>query len=93
MIEDKELLQTAELAQVELTDADREKLRDAVTRMIDYFSTMADVDVAGLEPMTHVHVGGNRTRNDEVVMCDDTDGLLENAGDLEDRYIAVPNVL
>ena len=93
MIEDKELAVTAELAQIELSDSDSERLREAVTRMVDYFATMSEVDVTDLPPMTHVHADTNRVRPDLESGSNDSDSLLENAEDLEDRFIAIPNVL
>lgn len=93
MIEDKELAVTAELAQIKLSDADTDRLREAVTRMVVYFDTMAEVDVADLPPMTHVHAETNRVRPDSESGDSDSDSLLENAEDLEDRFIAIPNVL
>ncbi|AFG38877.1 Asp-tRNA(Asn)/Glu-tRNA(Gln) amidotransferase subunit GatC [Spirochaeta africana] len=93
MISDKELAITAELAQIEITDQEADSLRQAVSRMVEYFSSMAEVDVTGLEPMTHGHASGNRVRQDSSREFADTDSLLENAEDLEDRFIAVPNVL
>ncbi|MFW5801262.1 MAG: Asp-tRNA(Asn)/Glu-tRNA(Gln) amidotransferase subunit GatC [Spirochaeta sp.] len=93
MIEDRELEVTAELAQIELSTEDTDRLREAVSKMVDYFATMADVDVTGLAPMTHVYAEINRVRADVHVQYSGTDELLENAADLEDRFIAVPNVL
>lgn len=93
MIEERELATTADLARIELSESDRDRLRSAVSQMVEYFETMAAVDVEGLPPMTHVHADANRVRPDRVQACENTDDLLENAEDLEDRFIAVPNVL
>ena len=93
MITDTELELTAELAQIEMSPEEAETLRAAVSRIIEYFATMAEVDVDGLPPMTHVNAAENRVRSDRSEPWSDTEGLLEKAGDLEDRFIAVPNVL
>ena len=85
---------TAELALINLNDDERDKLESAVTQLLEYFSTMDRVDVSGLEPTTHALQEGNRLRQDTpregTGIADD---ILEQAPDLEDRFIAIPNVL
>jgi aspartyl-tRNA(Asn)/glutamyl-tRNA(Gln) amidotransferase subunit C len=97
MIDKEELYTTAELAMLELTDAEAEKLSEAVSQMLEYFSVMADFDVDGLEPTTHALAKTNRYREDSVGAGDGTreraDTLLENAPEVEDRFIVIPNVL
>jgi aspartyl-tRNA(Asn)/glutamyl-tRNA(Gln) amidotransferase subunit C len=85
---------TAELALINLSDDERAELETAVSQLLEYFSTMDLVDVSGLEPTTHALQEGNRLRpdtpRDEAGISDD---ILEQAPDLEDRFIAIPNVL
>ena len=88
----KELYETADLALIDLGEEEVEKLRTAVSEMLEYFTHMGDLDVDGLEPTTHALLKRNRTRDDETVLSD-ADTLLENAPELEDRFIAIPNVL
>lgn len=85
---------TAELALLRLEDAERQQLEEAVTQLLEYFSAMEEVDISGLEPTTHALQEGNRLRRD-VPREDDSiaDAILEQAPDLEDRFIAIPNVL
>ncbi|WP_460056661.1 Asp-tRNA(Asn)/Glu-tRNA(Gln) amidotransferase subunit GatC [Spirochaeta dissipatitropha] len=93
MITDKDILVTAGLAQVELSEDEREALRASMSRMVEYMEVMAEAPVDELLAMTHVHAAENRIRNDNNNPWNNTDALLENAEDLEDRYIAIPNVL
>lgn len=99
-----ELEITADLALLELTGDERGRLEAEVSRLLDYFATMDAIDVTGLEPTTHALREGNRVRPDEPTagltpggdaaaaesLADD---ILEQAPDLEDRFIAIPNVL
>ena len=53
-----ELLITAEMARLALTDEERASLRDAIGQMLTYFDQMRAVDVSGVVPTTHAPVPG-----------------------------------
>lgn len=89
----EELTATAHMARLHLSEEEIENLQAAVLRMLEYFSKMREVDVAPLEPTTHVLLRQNRVRNDEPSAEVDPDRLLENAPELEGRLITIPNVL
>lgn len=61
--------------------------------MVSYFEKMAEVSVDALEPTTHAFLEKNRVREDVHVPSDLADDILEQAPDLEDRFICIPNVL
>lgn len=88
---DDELEITAELAMLEL--GDKESLARAVSEMLDYFSTMMEIDVDGLSPTTHALVSGNRVREDRVEVSEDVDALLDKAPSREDRFFRIPKIL
>jgi aspartyl-tRNA(Asn)/glutamyl-tRNA(Gln) amidotransferase subunit C len=88
-----ELKVTAELAQLELNDDELESLGAAVSQVVEYFSVMQSVDVSDLVPTTHVLQQKNRVRPDAPDDGVDPDALLENAREVEDRFILIPNVL
>lgn len=89
----RELEVTAELAHLELNDDELESLGAAVSRVVEYFSLMQSVDVSDLEPTTHVLLDKNRLRSDQPNDAVDREALLDNAPEVEDRFILVPNVL
>lgn len=89
---------TAHLARLQLSEEEATRFAAAVLQMLDYFSKMREMDVGGLEPTTHVLLRQNRVRQDEPAADRpgariDPDRLLENAPQLEDRLITIPNVL
>ncbi len=92
-MEKSELELTADLAHIDLKEAEYETLGRAVEQMIEYFSRMNEVDVSGLEPTTHALILRNRLRPDLPAEDNLADTLLENAPELEDRFIVIPNVL
>ncbi len=92
-METSELELTADLAHIDLKHEEYEALGRAVEQMIEYFSRMNEVDVSGLEPTTHALILRNRLRPDVPGQKNASDPLLENAPELEDRFIVIPNVL
>ena len=89
-----ELDVTAELALLELSQEERVQLERAVSQLLEYFSVMDTLDVAGLSPTTHALSEENRLRPDVPSESGSiADDVLEQAPDLEDRFIAIPNVL
>jgi aspartyl-tRNA(Asn)/glutamyl-tRNA(Gln) amidotransferase subunit C len=89
----QELELTAELANIELSESELDAFNLAVSELLAHFQTMAEIDVDELEPTTHPVLQQNRLRPDQVEPSDLSDALLENAPELEDRFIVIPNVL
>ena len=88
-----ELYITASLARLELTEKEAETLSQAVSQMREYFSMMEKIDVTGLEPTTHVSIGENRVRKDEVIESTLAETMIEAAPERDERFITVPHIL
>ena len=88
-----ELTETARMARLNLSEEERERLRAAVEQMLAYFSHMKEIDVGGLAPTTHALLRENRLRQDVGSDPADSDALLGNAPEREERFIVIPNVL
>jgi aspartyl-tRNA(Asn)/glutamyl-tRNA(Gln) amidotransferase subunit C len=91
----QELYTTAALAQLELDEQEAGILADEITRVLDYFAKMEEVDVSGLPPTTHALIKENCLRQDkeEAGQKVDPDDLVEAAPEIDDRFIIIPNVL
>ena len=89
----EELFVTASLARLELDENEAEKLNQAVTQMVEYFSMMDLIDVDDLPPTTHAAVKANRTRKDSASEISLADIMIENAPEKSARFITIPNVL
>ena len=89
----RELLATARMARLALSEKELETLGKAVEQMLTHFSHMREVDVEGLAPTTHALLRENRMREDEEADASSSVQLLENAPELEERFIVIPNVL
>lgn len=101
---DAELHTTADLARISLSDEERSRLRREVETMLTYFDSMAAAEAEIGEAAANAadDNSGNsgkitRTvtalRDDEIRDDVNADTLLDSAGDVEDRFIAIPNVL
>jgi aspartyl-tRNA(Asn)/glutamyl-tRNA(Gln) amidotransferase subunit C len=92
----EELHVTAQLARLELSREEEDRLEKAVFQMLEYFAKMRELDVTGLEPTTQLALD-NRLREDAAAEATDShrdpDFPLNNAPELEDRLIVIPNVL
>ena len=88
-----DLAVTADLALLDLADDDIDRLEGAVAQLLDYFELMSTLDVSGLPPTTHALAEGNRLRPDDPCDASIADEILEQAPELEDRLITIPNVL
>ncbi len=88
----EELHVTAQLARLELSREEADRLEKAVLQMLEYFAKMKELDVSGLQPTTQL-AQDNRLRDDSTQALQDIELLLKNAPELEDRLIVIPNVL
>jgi aspartyl-tRNA(Asn)/glutamyl-tRNA(Gln) amidotransferase subunit C len=97
----QELETTAQLAQLELSEEEKQRLAQEITHILDYFNKMGQIDVDNLEPTTHVLMKKNRLRPDTTDIPGQgvqnsgvaDDRLLENAPERDDRFITIPRIL
>jgi aspartyl-tRNA(Asn)/glutamyl-tRNA(Gln) amidotransferase subunit C len=96
-----EVLRVAELAHLELSDAEVAKYLTQLDSILDYVAKLNAVDTSNVEPMTQVVAGStgangdpNPTfREDVVVPCDISREVLERAPDAAPPYFRVPKVI
>lgn len=82
------------MARVTLGDgAERARLEAELTRIVDYFAILAEMDVDHLPPTTHPLSVAPSLRPDEVTPLPVTYDPILAAPDRDDRFIVVPNVL
>jgi aspartyl-tRNA(Asn)/glutamyl-tRNA(Gln) amidotransferase subunit C len=91
----EDLIVTAELANITLSDADMGRFSDQVGKMLDFFAKMDEIDVSALEPTTHALLANNRVREDHPAPFNNrtNNSLVENAPDSEGDFVSIPNVL
>ena len=77
---------------VNLVTGDREFPDDLREQIQGIIAVCGVTTPEGLPPTTQM-TQTNRTRNDDAVVNTDTEAILDNAPELEDRFIVIPNVL
>jgi aspartyl-tRNA(Asn)/glutamyl-tRNA(Gln) amidotransferase subunit C len=93
----EEVMHVAELADLELTEAEVEKLRTQLDGILNYIDKLRELDVSGVEPMAQVleaHAAPEATLRDDVVRtCDASKAILEQAPQAKAPYFRVPKVI
>lgn len=93
IINDETIEYVGVLAKLEISDAEKEKAKQEMAKMLDYFDMLNDLDTSGVEPMSHVFPITNVFREDVVVNGDDSENMLANAPAKKDNYYSVPKVI
>src|SRR5271168_2663588 len=97
----EEVLRVAELAHLELSEAEVAKYREQIDSILEYIAKLNAVDTSNVEPMTQVAVDAARVvedpnptfRQDVAVPCDISREVLERAPDAAAPYFRVPKVI
>jgi len=83
----------AHLARIAVADDEVENLRGELNAILAFVEQLAEVDVAGVEPMTSVTPMAMKMREDKVTDGDIADEIVENAPAREDHFFLVPKVV
>jgi aspartyl-tRNA(Asn)/glutamyl-tRNA(Gln) amidotransferase subunit C len=100
----EEVLRVADLAHLELSEAEIAKYREQLDSILEYTAKLNAVDTSNVEPMTQVIADAtsvakaaddpNPTFREDVVMpCDVSREVLERAPDAAAPYFRVPKVI
>ena len=94
----EEILRVAELAHLELSEAQVETYRAQLDSILEYVDKLNELDLSGVEPMAQVLFSGNEpvqtpVREDVVRPCDDGGPILAQAPAARKPYFRVPRVI
>jgi aspartyl-tRNA(Asn)/glutamyl-tRNA(Gln) amidotransferase subunit C len=98
----EEVLRVAELAHLELSDAEVSKYQQQLDSILEYIAKLNSLDTSDVEPMAQVIAEGTfgaasdpnaMLREDVVVPCIVADKILSQAPDAEAPYFRVPKVI
>jgi aspartyl-tRNA(Asn)/glutamyl-tRNA(Gln) amidotransferase subunit C len=65
MLSREQVLHVARLARLELTDAELGRMAEELSKVLDYMETISELDLADVEPTSHVVAVENALRDDE----------------------------
>ena len=83
----------AHLARIAVAEEEVEHLKGELNAILAFVEQLAEVDVAGIEPMTSVTPMEMKKRKDEVTDGGIPDDIVRNAPASEDQYFLVPKVV
>jgi aspartyl-tRNA(Asn)/glutamyl-tRNA(Gln) amidotransferase subunit C len=93
----EDVVYVAQLAHLELTEAEVEKFRQQLDGILSYIDKLKELDVSGVEPMAQVleaHAAPGATlRDDAVRRSDVSKAILEQAPHAKAPYFRVPKVI
>jgi len=89
----KEVLYTAHLARLQLSDEETKKFTRDMSRILDYMETLKEVDTSDVEPLEHVIELESRFRADAAEEPISHEEALKNAPDADSDYFRVPRVI
>ena len=93
----EDVLRVAELAYLDLSEAELETYRAQIDEILEYIGKLNELDTANVEPMAQVltddQTADATLRDDVVVACDVAREILKQAPDPEPPYFRVPKVI
>jgi aspartyl-tRNA(Asn)/glutamyl-tRNA(Gln) amidotransferase subunit C len=93
----EDVVRVAELAYLELSEAELETYQKQVDDILEYIGKLNELDTSGVEPMAQVlsddQTADATLREDVVVPCDVAPEILRQAPDPEGIYFRVPKVI
>ena len=93
----EDVLRVAELAYLDLSEAELETYRAQLDEILEYIGKLNELDTASVEPMAQVltddQTADATLRDDVVVQCNVAGEILQQAPDPEPPYFRVPKVI
>lgn len=81
------------LAQLELSETEREQARTDMRDMLHYIDRLNELDTEGVEPMSHIFPISNVFREDIVTNGDDRKNIIKNAPKSREGNFVVPRTV
>jgi aspartyl-tRNA(Asn)/glutamyl-tRNA(Gln) amidotransferase subunit C len=93
----EDVLRVAQLAYLELSEAELETYRAQIDEILEYIGKLNELDTANVEPMAQVltddQTADATLREDIVVPCNVAEEVMKHAPDAEPPYFLVPKVI
>ncbi len=91
----EEVRRIARLARLRLTPEEERTFAGQLSAILDHVAQLAELDVSGVEPMTHALAAGEAPalRPDELTGCLSPEEALANAPAREGTWFKVPRII
>ena len=88
-----EVEHVARLARLELSDAEKERMRLQLDAILTYIDKLRQLNTDNVEPTSHAIPMVNVMRGDEVRPCLSTEEMLANTPEREGDFVRVPRII
>lgn len=89
----EDILRTADLVRLDLTDEEAEMYSEQITDIITFTEKINEINTDGVEPTTNGNTLTNVLRKDEAIEWDKQAEAIDNAPEQEDGQIKVPAIM
>ncbi len=93
IISDETIEYVGILAKLDLSGEEKEAAKADMGKMLDYVDKLNELDVSGVEPMSHIFDVNNVFREDEVTNADGSEDTLKNAPAATEEAFIVPKTI
>ena len=88
-----EVKETAELARLEFSENELEKLTEQLGRILDYVADLNELNTEKIEPTSHILELSTPLREDKVNQLITVEEALANTSETNDDFFVVPKVI
>jgi aspartyl-tRNA(Asn)/glutamyl-tRNA(Gln) amidotransferase subunit C len=92
-LSESDVRKVAALCRLSLTDEEVHAFRDRLGTVIGYVERLAELDLTGVDPLTHVGDLANRLRDDDPGPALPNEALMRMAPDPLPPFIRIPKVI
>lgn len=93
MIDKESVKHVEDLAELSLTESEREELTEDLADIIDYVNQLQELDTEDVKPLRHILEVQNILREDEEREKLPTNEVFKNAPERKDNFFQVPPVI
>ncbi len=93
MIDKKTVEYVADLARIEITEEEKENLKEQLGKILDYINKLKELDVENIPPTRGVFFKENVFREDIPKRSQFSQDILRNAPELKENQFKTPKVI
>ncbi|OGS47456.1 MAG: asparaginyl/glutamyl-tRNA amidotransferase subunit C [Elusimicrobia bacterium RIFOXYD2_FULL_34_15] len=89
----KDVEYVAKLARLALTEEEKANYTQQLNAILEHMDELNKLDTSNVQPTSHAIKINNVFREDEVKICENTEDIINNAPEKEDRFFKVKKVI
>ncbi len=93
MIDRQEVRKVANLARLNITEAEEEEFTTQLNSILEYFDQLSELDTTDVPPTTRAIETSNITRADELIPFPAKEELLKAAPEQQGEFFRVPKII